>query len=193
MPLLCPPAVGHTRQFGDDWALKMTTEVLLDNLWFANGVAIVKDESYVLVCETFMARIVRLWLTGPKKGSQDVFSSGFPGYCDGISFSDDGTVVYAAIPSPAPPVFAVLKAVPLAISTFLRNVVLSLPLWLRRKAIKPVPTGCILEINASSGEVTTAYNDANGEYISFITAVTSHQGSLFLGGLHNPFVGVFKP
>ena len=49
------------------------TEVLLDQLCFANGVVVAPDESFVLVCETFMAHIVRLWLSRPKAGQRDVF------------------------------------------------------------------------------------------------------------------------
>ena len=169
------------------------TEVLLDQLWFANGVAVAPDESFVLVCETFMARIVRLWLSGPKAGQRDVFSQGFPGFCDGIKFSLDGSHVYAAIPSPAPPVVAVMKALPVPVATFLRNMLLALPLWLRRNVIKPLPLGCVLQISALTGKVTRAYNDEGGLHIRLITAVTPHADKLYLGGIRNTFVGVFTP
>jgi sugar lactone lactonase YvrE len=42
------------------------TELLLDKIHFANGVTLAHDESYVLVCETPRARILRYWLKGPK-------------------------------------------------------------------------------------------------------------------------------
>ena len=43
-----------------------TTEVLAEGLWFANGVALAPDESYVAVVETPAMRVLRRWLTGPK-------------------------------------------------------------------------------------------------------------------------------
>lgn len=38
--------------------------MLLKDLYFANGVALSKDESFVLVAETFQYRISRYWLKG---------------------------------------------------------------------------------------------------------------------------------
>lgn len=43
-----------------------TTEVLQEGLWFANGVALAADESFVAVVETPSMRVRRRWLTGPK-------------------------------------------------------------------------------------------------------------------------------
>ena len=40
------------------------TDLLADGLWFANGVALAHDESYVLVVETMRARLLRVWLRG---------------------------------------------------------------------------------------------------------------------------------
>jgi hypothetical protein len=44
-------------------------EVLLEHIYFANGVALAKDESFVLVVETPRSRVLRYWLKGPKGGS----------------------------------------------------------------------------------------------------------------------------
>ncbi len=45
------------------------TEVLLDKLYYANGVALSFDESFILVVETTRYRVRRLWLSGPAKVS----------------------------------------------------------------------------------------------------------------------------
>jgi len=37
-------------------------EVLLDKVYFANGVALSDDESFVLINETPLARVVMYWL-----------------------------------------------------------------------------------------------------------------------------------
>ena len=51
------------------------TSLLLDNLYFANGVALSSDESYLLVNETAASRVRRYWLTGPNAGQSGVFAN----------------------------------------------------------------------------------------------------------------------
>jgi adipocyte plasma membrane-associated protein len=65
-------------------------KVLLDKLWFGNGVAISPDEDFVVVAESFASRLMRVWLTGPRKGSAEVFFDGLPGAPDNLSFDIDG-------------------------------------------------------------------------------------------------------
>jgi len=45
-----------------------TVKVLLKNLYFANGVALSRDEDFVLVNETYRYRITRYWLKGLRPG-----------------------------------------------------------------------------------------------------------------------------
>ena len=40
--------------------------VLSDGWWYANGIALSKDEDYLAVCETDRIRIMKIWLKGPK-------------------------------------------------------------------------------------------------------------------------------
>lgn len=63
------------------------TEVLLDQLQFANGVALGPQDSYVLVNETGAYRISRYWLSGPMAGTHDVFIDNLPGMPDNLSFN----------------------------------------------------------------------------------------------------------
>lgn len=65
-------------------------EVVLDNLFYANGVALAADESFVLVAEFLAFRIVRHWLAGPRAGSHEIFVDGLPGYPDNITRTPDG-------------------------------------------------------------------------------------------------------
>jgi sugar lactone lactonase YvrE len=64
--------------------------VALDSLDFANGVALGPDGAYVLVNETLSSRITRLWLTGPRAGSRDVFIQHLPGIPDNLSYDGAG-------------------------------------------------------------------------------------------------------
>ena len=49
------------------------TTTLLSGLYFANGVALSSDESFVLVNETLMYRIQKYWLKGDKAGTSEIF------------------------------------------------------------------------------------------------------------------------
>lgn len=64
--------------------------VVLDNLWFANGVALSPEEDFVLVAETHGSRIQKYYLAGAKKGQSEPFVEGLPGIPDNITPDEDG-------------------------------------------------------------------------------------------------------
>lgn len=66
-------------------------EKVLDNLFYANGVAVSLDGSFVLVAEFLAFRIQRYWITGRLAGSHEVFIDNLPGYPDNITRTPDGT------------------------------------------------------------------------------------------------------
>ncbi|XP_068636921.1 protein STRICTOSIDINE SYNTHASE-LIKE 10-like [Aristolochia californica] len=63
--------------------------VLLRGLPFANGVAVSRDRSFLLVSETSTSRVMRYWLQGPRTGSYELFAS-IPGYPDNIRRNSRG-------------------------------------------------------------------------------------------------------
>lgn len=74
-----------------------TATTRLDGLMFANGVALGPDDAYVLVTELFGARVVRLWLKGPRRGTHDVFLRALPGYPDNVAFDGRDTFWLAVV------------------------------------------------------------------------------------------------
>lgn len=75
--------------------------VVLDNLWFANGVALSPDEEFVVVAETHGSRIQKYYLKGAKKGQSEIFVEGLPGVPDNVTPDEDGlwiALVVAADP-----------------------------------------------------------------------------------------------
>lgn len=65
-------------------------KVLLDKLWFGNGIALSIAEDFVIVNDSFSSRMMKVWLTGSKKGSSEVFYEGLPGAPDNLSFDEEG-------------------------------------------------------------------------------------------------------
>lgn len=74
-----------------------TTTVHLRDLRYANGVAVTPDGSAVLVAETFGYRVRRLWLNGPKAGTDDMFVEAMPGMPDNVQVDAQGRVWVALV------------------------------------------------------------------------------------------------
>lgn len=149
------------------------TVTLLGNLTFANGVAVGGGGDFVLVAETFNARILRHWVRGQKAGFTEVFAL-LPAFVDGISAASDGGF-WAACPAPADTLLVrIADALPL-----LRSVVLALPesLWPHAS-----PMGMVVKLDAR-GQIQYVLSDEGGKRVSFVTAVSEYDGVLYLGQL----------
>jgi len=158
------------------------TRVVLDNLLFANGVALGPDEAFVLVNETLAARIVRYWLKGPKAGTDELFIGGLPGYCDNLSFNGDG-IFWVAIPAPRSDLLEQLAGSP-----FLRQLIFRLPE--RLKSAIQEKTGWIIGLDAN-GQVKYNLRETSGTY-STITSVNEFDCRLYLGSIEMRSVGRVK-
>ena len=77
----------ETSMTGRVFAFDPRTEqltLLMDNLFFANGVAIDEQNDYLLVNETGKSRILKYGLTGESVGTTSVFIDELPGMPDNI-------------------------------------------------------------------------------------------------------------
>lgn len=72
--------------------------VHLDDLYFANGVAVEPRQRYVLVSETSAYRVRRYWLVGREEGESDLYLDNLPGVPDNISVDEDG-IFWIGFPS----------------------------------------------------------------------------------------------
>ncbi|KAF7136010.1 hypothetical protein RHSIM_Rhsim08G0028400 [Rhododendron simsii] len=70
--------------------LTKQTQVLVRDLYFANGVAVSPDQQFVIFCETPMRRCKRYYIQGEKKGSVDIFIDNLPGTPDNIRRDGEG-------------------------------------------------------------------------------------------------------
>ena len=53
-------------------------KVLMDGIWFANGVGVDADEKYLVIGETFRFGLIKYYLTGPKAGTSEYIVKGDP-------------------------------------------------------------------------------------------------------------------
>lgn len=148
------------------------TRVVLKGLYFANGVAVSADQSFVLVAETGAYRIRRVWLTGAKKGSDDIFADNLPGFPDNLSATADGRF-WVAFPTPRNGLLDRIMPHPLA-----RKMIFRLP-----ESWQPAPAryGFIVAYD-KNGRVVANLQDTSGSY-SQITSVWERNGRLYLGSL----------
>jgi len=150
-----------------------TTRVLLNDLYFANGVTLSPDESFVLVNETIAYRVTRYWLSGENQGQSDFFIENLPGVPDNITHNGKETY-WLALVSQRIPAIEFLQAHP-----FIRKILMRLP-----SAWKPTPTptryGFVLGLS-QEGKVIHNLQDPSGEFASVVTSAEEHDGMLYLG------------
>lgn len=106
-----------------------TVELLLDDLNYANGVAISADGSFVLVSETGHYRVLKYWLSGENKGSSEVLLENLPGFPDNLKSGINGRF-WLGLAAPRNHLLDELSDKPLA-----RKIVQRLPAFMRPKAI----------------------------------------------------------
>jgi sugar lactone lactonase YvrE len=150
-----------------------STRVLLDSLYFANGVTLSPHEDCVLVTETGAYRVTRYWVAGPQKGRRDHFIENLPGFPDNITWNEKDTY-WLALASPRKPAVEILQRHP-----FLRKIILRLPQsWM--PAPQATPHGLVLGIDVN-GQVIHNLQDPTGKHAMQVTSVLEHEGKLYLG------------
>lgn len=159
-----------------------TTKVLLSNLYFANGVAVSPDLSFVLVVETSSYRVKKYWLKGNKQGTSEIIVDNLPGFPDGISSNGKG-IFWLAIAYPRN-----IYLDRFADRPFIRKILLRLPDFLRPK---PKNYGFVLGID-ENGKVIYNLQDPSPESFSPITSVEEVDGMLYLGSLTYDAIGKIK-
>jgi sugar lactone lactonase YvrE len=151
-------------------------EVVLDNLQFANGVALAADESFVAVAETGAYRVTRLWLRGDKRGQSDVLIDQLPGFPDNLS-SDDQGLIWVALASRRNRLLDFLHRAP----PLLRRIVWALPASLQPKPHRDMR---VLAIDAE-GQIV---RDLVGRSQDFhmVTGLRARGDKLYLASIEEP-------
>ncbi|MDZ4861649.1 MAG: SMP-30/gluconolactonase/LRE family protein [Candidatus Hydrogenedentes bacterium] len=169
---------GNGRFLKYDPATQKVTK-LIDDLCFANGVAISPDQTFVLVNETWNYRVMRYWLDGQKKGTWDVFIDNLPGFPDNISSNGKGTF-WLALAFPRNPRADMLWPYPLVRRT----------LWKLPNSLLPQaePYSFVLGLDAQGTVIHNLQNPSGT--LAPITSVNEYDGELFLGSVEDNQFGV---
>ena len=158
------------------------TRTIVDGIYFANGVAVSPDQSFVLVNETGLYRVLKVWLTGPKQGQRDVFIDNLPGFPDGISSNGKGKF-WLALVTPRDAVFDKILPYP-----FARKIVYRLP-----QVLQPAPKrySFVLGLDENGKVVDNLQNGAADCYAE-IANVVEHDGVLYFGSIAESTIGKFS-
>jgi len=149
-----------------------TTSLLMDSLYFANGIAISPEEDYLLVNETSTYRVVRYWLKGKNIGKSDLFIENLPGFPDGITLGSNG-IFWLTLASPRDKSLDMLMPYPR-----IRKMIANLP-----ESVQPKPKkyGMVIGIN-TEGDIISSLHDPDGAFTP-ITSAEEYNGKLYLGNL----------
>ena len=157
-----------------------TATVVIDDLAFANGVALSSDEQFVAVAETGARTVVRWWIAGPRQGERDFLVRDLPGYPDNIARGSDG-LIWVTIASPKDPVVERLQTAPLGV----RKLVTKIP-----ESLQPKPKRTI-RVQAYDDAGTLVHDiDLPDTDFHMVTGVREHEGRVWMGSLHEPAVAV---
>ncbi len=155
------------------------TELLLDGLQFANGVALDPAEEYLLVVETGTYSIKRLWLSGARAGEHETFVDNLPGFPDNLSCYE-GTF-WVALPSLRDRLLDNMLPRP-----WLRNIVARLPEAFHPRVKRH---GFAVGLD-TTGRVVHNLQDAGGG-VAVVTGVRQHGDKLYLGSLTDTSIAVY--
>ena len=159
-------------------------QVLLDNLEFANGVALADDESFVAVAETGAARVVRVWLIGPKAGQSEVLIDDLPGMPDNLSTGTGGRI-WVALPAPMLGLLHLVHRAPRRLRRLIGRAATELD-------HPPSVPARVLAVDRD-GDIVGRIEGARRCGYRMVTGVREFNGSLYLGSLLEDAVAAVSP
>ncbi|MBV1925498.1 MAG: SMP-30/gluconolactonase/LRE family protein [Dokdonia sp.] len=157
------------------------TSVLMDGMYFANGVALSTDERYLLVTETWRYGIMRYWLKGDKAGTSARFMGNLPGFPAGIS--NHNNHFWLSLITLRNPVMDKTHETP-----WLKDALAKLPEFLTPG---PIPYGLVLKVK-ETGPIESSLHDVGGKVIQGISSAVEKDGYLYFGTFKGDRVGRYK-
>jgi len=161
-------------------------KVIMDNLVCNNGLALNKDRSFLITCESGTSLVHRYWIKGPKAGTRDIFAK-VPGYPDNIRLTSAGDFWIG------------LHCKKNLIGRLIVNYK-----WLGKLVEKTMkleyviafingfkPHGVAVKISGETGEVLELLEDKEGKTMKYVSeAYERDDGKLWFGSVYWPAVWV---
>jgi sugar lactone lactonase YvrE len=157
------------------------TEIILDDLAYANGVAIDESGDFLVVVEMNEYRILKFWLDGPKRGTSEVLLDNLPGFADNLKTGLKGRF-WLGFAAPRKPIVDRLADKP-----FLRKVILRLPRFVRPAANL---SSHVIAFNGD-GEILMNLHDPDARYPT-LTGVLETPANLYLTTLYGNTLPVIR-
>ncbi|VDM99006.1 unnamed protein product [Thelazia callipaeda] len=156
-------------------------DVIIDKLFFPNGIQVFPDLQSFLVAETGAARIIRHWIAGPKMGETEIFIDNLPGLPDNIRLGSNQTFWLGLSAIRHSGQFSVLDY--FANKPYIRKFILGIvPARLWGWLIPTLTTkhAMILQLS-KEGQIIASAHDPTGQRISEVSQITEAGEYLYLG------------
>jgi hypothetical protein len=203
--------------------------VLRRGLYFANGVAVAEDESYLVYVETFFSRVTKYYLAGEKKGTTEFLIDGDPSPAcewiglllvystfdvvsslsvslslsvarslsgfDGIDCAwkrfgaQSSLYCYTIGVSTIIPAAKLIYKLPQSLQIVARTLLLMIP---KQLVPKVMPYAGIMILDPETRSQVALIQDPRGTDVATLTGITFHENKLYLGSLHNDYIGVYS-
>jgi len=161
-----------------------STQTVLRNLVFPNGVCCLPDGESLLFAETWACRVSRYWFDGPHKGEVEVVIASLPGYPDNINRASDGNF-WLCLVGMRSPALDLAQTMPGFRRRMTRRVAAAS--WLAPN----FNAGCLLKISGE-GKILESFWDKQGTNHPALTSCKEHKGYLYLGSIYNNRIGQWK-
>lgn len=162
------------------WSPDGSVDVLLSGLYFANGVALAPDESYVVVASTGSYRLDKIDLPS---GERTTLAESLPGIPDNIATGSDGLIWIAMASARVPALDLALRLPPV-----IRKAVWLLPEPLQVKDKRVV---WVRAVDGADGRVVHDYRGVLPDY-HLVTGVREDGGVVYMGSLEERAVAYFS-
>jgi ribose transport system permease protein len=158
-----------------------SSEVVVSNYAFPNGVCTSHDGQSVLIASTLLYRVDRLWISGPRQGQLEPVLENLPGCPDNINRASDGSywMTFVAMRTPLSDLLNKYPATR-------RRMTKGLPAddWL----VPQLNISCVLKFS-EAGEISNVMWDQTLANYPMVTSVKEYDGWLYLGGINNNRLG----
>jgi sugar lactone lactonase YvrE len=164
-------------------ALDGTVTILVDGLYFTNGVTVTADESALVFAESMGRRLSKYWLTGPQAGLVTPLAVNLPGMPDNISTGSDGRIWTTLFSQANAAGEALMPRAP-----WIRKLIWRMP---NRLQPRVQPEVWVIGFDPDSGEAVGGIRTTHPDF-GVVTGVVESAGRLWMSTIEFPAIAYFE-